>query len=366
MKIAIITMSNGVNYGNRLQNYAMQRVLESLGADVETIINYTGQEIINENSLKEKIKDFLAEVNYNIPKFKIAKLDYILRERRFKKFNKKNIKQTDYFITKDNIPDNINQKYNYFVCGSDQIWNPEFQINSHIDFLSFAEKGKKIAYAPSFGVSELPKDCIDKYKEWINGIDYLSVREEAGAEIIKNITEREAVVLLDPTLMLNKSEWLKIVEKPKLQLRKKYILTYFLGSKEKEVENRILKIAEEYNYEIINLMDEKNKYIYSVDPAEFVWLINNCELFCTDSFHGGVFSIIMKKAFIIFERKDKLQSMNSRLETLLSKFNMENRLDKNIVSNGQIFNIDFSNVDKIISAEKEKTITYLKNSLNIK
>ena len=366
MKVAIITMSNGINYGNRLQNYAVQKVLESLGAEAETIINFTGQEIVNENSLKEKIKDFLAEINYNIPRFKIAKMNYILRERRFKKFNKKYIKQTNYFITKDKIPNNINEKYDYFVCGSDQIWNPEFEINSHIDFLAFAEKSKKIAYSPSLGVSELPKECVEKYKTWINEIDYLSVREEAGAEIIKNITGREAVVLLDPTLMLNKNEWLKIAKKPRLELKSKYILTYFLGNKESEVENRILKIAEEHDYEIINLMDEKNKYIYSVDPGEFIWLINNCEVFCTDSFHGGVFSIIMKKAFIIFERKDKLKSMNSRLETLLSKFDMQSRLDKNITDDKQIFNTDFSNVDKVINTEKEKAINYLKNALNIK
>lgn len=167
-------------------------------------------------------------------------------------------------------------------------------------------------------------------------------------------------------MMLSKDEWLKVAKMPSWKSDKKYILTYFLGNKDEETEIRINKIAIENDLEIINLMDISSKKVYCVDPSEFIALINNAELMCTDSFHGIVFSLIMKTNFMLFNRKDKEISMNSRLETLLSKFDMQSRLDKNITDDKQIFNTDFSNVDKVINTEKEKAINYLKNALNIK
>ncbi|MGH4050586.1 MAG: polysaccharide pyruvyl transferase family protein [Clostridium sp.] len=366
MKIAILTMSNGINYGNRLQNYATQRVIESLGCEVETIKNFTLQNIVNKRATKERIKYILSDLYDELSFVKCKKMNKIMRNIKFNRFTEKYINQTNYIITKDSIPRNINKMYDYFVCGSDQVWNPEFQINSEIDFLTFANKGQKVAYAPSFGVSELPEECIDNYKKWINQIDYLSVREQAGADIIKKLTGRDSLVLVDPTLMLSKNEWLSIAKKPKSKLSKKFILTYFLGDKSKATEVRIDDIATKHNLDVINLLDLSDKYIYSADPSEFIWLINNSELVCTDSFHGSVFSLVMKKAFIVFERQDTLTSMNSRLDTLLSLFKMESRLGKNIVSDNQIFDIDFSKVDSVLEVEISKAFMYLKNALKLK
>lgn len=269
-------------------------------------------------------------------------------------------------ITNKAIPKNITNIYNYFICGSDQIWNPNFSFNFDVDFLTFAGKSQSIAYSPSFGISELPEKFKLDYSKWINSFEHLSVRETAGAKIIKELTNRDAVVLVDPTMMLSKDEWLKVAKMPSWKSDKKYILTYFLGNKDEETEIRINKIAIENDLEIINLMDISSKKVYCVDPSEFIALINNAELMCTDSFHGIVFSLIMKTNFMLFNRKDKEISMNSRLETLLSKFDMQSRLDKNITDDKQIFNTDFSNVDKVINTEKEKAINYLKNALNIK
>ena len=366
MKVAILTMSNGINYGNRLQNYAVQKVLESVGCEVETIKNFTSQRITSKSDPKRIIKYALASIYEKVPFVDIKFLNRILRNVNFNKFTKNYIKQTKYIITKDYIPTNICNMYDYFICGSDQIWNPEFKINSEIDFLTFANKGQRIAYAPSFGVSKLPEYCIDSYKKWINEIDCLSVREQVGADIIKELTGRNAIVLVDPTLMLSKDEWLSIAKKPKIKLNKKYILTYFLGKKDNITENRINKIAKKYDLEVINLLDISHKFIYSADPSEFLWLINNSELVCTDSFHGSVFSLIFQKAFMVFERKDNFLSMNSRLDTLLAKFDMESRRESNIINEDEVFNIDFSKVNRIINNEKDKTFKYIKEALNIK
>lgn len=365
MKIAILTMSNGINYGNRLQNYATQKVLESLGCEVETIKNFTSQKIIDKNTTKEKLKYMLSDLYDKVSIFKCNKMSNILRYVKFMRFTESYIKQTDYIITPKSIPIGIEKMYDYFVCGSDQVWNPEFDINSEIDFLTFANKGQKVAYAPSFGVSKLPEECINDYERWINQIDYLSVREQAGADIVKKLTGRDALVLVDPTLMLSKNEWLSIAKKPKLKLSKKYILTYFLGNKSKATEDRINDIAVKYNLDVINLLDLRNKYIYSSDPSEFIWLINNSELVCTDSFHGSVFSLILKKAFIVFERQDSLTSMNSRLDTLLLKFNMESRKEENITNENDILNINFNKIDEIINNEKYKALNYLRNAFGL-
>ncbi|OPJ61897.1 polysaccharide pyruvyl transferase family protein [Clostridium chromiireducens] len=366
MKIAILTMSNGINYGNRLQNYATQKVLESLGCEVETIRNFTSQKIVDPNTIKERIKEILSDFYYRVPIIELKKMNYVLRERKFNEFTEKYVQQTNYIITKDRIPKGIEKMYDFFVCGSDQVWNPEFDINSEIDFLTFANKGQKIAYAPSFGVSELPMKCINDYKKWIGQIDCLSIREQAGADIIKELTGRDAVVLVDPTLMLTKNEWLLISKKPKLKLPKKYILTYFLGDKSKSAEEKINYIAKKNNLDVINFLDFSNKYIYSLSPHEFIWLFNKCELVYTDSFHGSVFSLIMKKPFIVFDRQDNHTSMNSRLDTLLSLFKMESRREENITNDNQIFNIDFTNVDSILEVERSKAFIYLKDALKLK
>lgn len=366
MKIGLVTITNGQNYGNRLQNYASQYLLESMGCEVYTLKNTTGQGKSNDNIIRNLLKKYIIDIYVKTPIMRNKKFNKVLRNIKFDEFTQRLIKQSEYVINKDSVPKGIEEKYDYFICGSDQVWNPNFYFNSEVDFLTFAKKGQRIAYSPSFGVSKIQKDRKEEYTKWINGMDYLSVREEAGAEIIKRLTNREAIVLLDPTMMLSKSEWLEISKMPKWKSNKKYILTYFLGIKDEKAEKRINKIAREKDLEIINLMDITNKNIYSVDPSEFIALVNNAELMCTDSFHGIVFSLIMKTNFILFNRKDKEVSMNSRLETLLLKFDMQNRLDKNIINEHEIFNVDFSNVDKIINSEKKKTINYLKNALNIK
>ena len=313
MKIGIMTITNDKpNYGNRLQNYAVQRVLESIGCEAETINNINKRVITK--SYKVFVKDIISSIYYNMNKFEKDKFNTILRVKRFNDFDKKYIKKSKYSITETNIPEDLAEAYDYFVCGSDQIWNPYFYFNSKLDFLTFAKKGQRISYSASFGISEIPEERESDYKEWISGLDYISVREEAGANIVKKLTNREATVLVDPTLMLTSEEWRSIAKKPKLNLEQKYLLTYFLGPITEESKKRIEDFAKIRNLKVINLLDKNDKFIYSVDPSEFIYLIDNCELMCTDSFHGCVFSIILNTPFIVFERKSKGKSMNSRID----------------------------------------------------
>ena len=196
-------------------------------------------------------------------------------------------------------------------------------------------------------------------------MNHLSIREYAGQKIIKDLTGRDSEVLIDPTMMLDKDEWLQVASKPKCMPNKKYLLTYVLGNQTEEFKTFVNQLAKEKNLEILNLLNPYNKDIHCVDPGEFIYLINKADVMVTDSFHGAVFSIIMKTPFVIFERQDAFVSMNSRIDTLVTTFKMESRLSSHIQSIDDVYNVDFRHIDEILEKERGKAISYLKNAFSI-
>jgi len=376
-KVVILTLNGYFNYGNRLQNHALQEVLKSIGFEAETVINgnepkgnrnYTLVERID-NLIKKSPREIFDRLEYKTwakrNKDEIKKSNEI-RTEIFKKFTYDYIKETDYTISDNNIPEGLSCRYDYFVTGSDQVWNPAYNYGSSIYFLTFAPKHKRIAYAPSFGVSEIKPEYKEKYKEWISEIPWLSVREDDGARIIKELTGRDAPVLVDPTLLLTKEKWLSIAKEAQNKPKGNYLLTYFLGGIPPKYKKQIKKIAKVNNLEVINLADIRDKETYRTGPSEFIDYINSCSVFCTDSFHGAVFSILFEKPFIVYERMGSTLSMFSRIETLLKKFKLESRKAENIKSNEDVFNIDFSHVPAILEAERKKSYDFLKEALNVK
>lgn len=368
-KIAILTLNGYFNYGNRLQNYATQEVIKTLGFDAKTIIN--DRESLHKKTLGDRIDNLITNFKQlhsiichkfwrSIHKDSIAKRTNI-----FKKFTSDYINETDYSISKNNIPDDLSDRYDYFITGSDQVWNPDYLHGSSIYFLTFAEKHKRIAFAPSFGVSEIKPEYVERYKKWISGMHRLSVREDDGAKIIKALTGRDAPVLVDPTLLLTREKWLSIAKEAKNKPKGKYLLTYFLGGVPNKYKRQIKSIVKENNLEVINMGDIREKETYETGPSEFIDYINSCSIFCTDSFHGTVFSILFEKPFIVYERMGTSLSMFSRIDTLLDKFDLNSRKAENIKTNEQAFNIDYSHVPPILEAERNKALNYLKEALNI-
>ena len=213
MKVGIVTITEGENYGNRLQNYATQVTLKNLGCEVETIFNNYGQK--KNNFIKKIAKQLLFLMGDILNINCSVKINNFKRAKRFKDFNDRLIYMSKYELGKGYAPEELKDNYDFFIAGSDQIWNPEFSFNSDIEFLTFAKPGQKIAYSASFGISKLPNSCKENYRKWISDMDYLSVREEVGADIIKELTGRDVEVLVDPTIMLSKDEWLSIAKKPK-------------------------------------------------------------------------------------------------------------------------------------------------------
>lgn len=370
-KIGIITIIDYNNYGNRLQNYAVQEILKKYEFEVETILNEP-----NKSIGVSKISEIKRFIYYPLKQKKAVVMEKVwlkknrdlyekvIRERKesFIDFTKKYIVETKSSININNIPKDFSDSYDYFITGSDQVWNPNFRYGSSIDFLTFAPSKKRIALSPSFGISEIPEQYTNIYAEWLRDIKYLSVREEAGAKIINKLTQREATVLIDPTLMLNKEKWMEISRVFKNKPKQSYLLIYILGKLNEETKNYIDSFSKTNNLVVFNLADKKEFETYSVGPAEFIDLINDATAFFTDSFHGCIFSIVLNTPFIVFEREDSTKPMNSRLETLLNKFELESRYYKNLKNDTNILDIDFSNVSDILDKEKNKMNHFLEKA----
>lgn len=341
-KVGIITIYDENNYGNRLQNYAVQTVLEKMGFETQTLRNINIVDGVN----------YLEEAE---------KVDYS-RRKKFLEFNK-NIKISEDIIYHDKVPSDLQEKFDYFVIGSDQIWNHNFPDRfSDFVFADFADSEKIVAFSASFGISEIEIDHIEKYDK-IKNIKNISVREAAGKSILeKNFGISNAEHLIDPTLMLSEDEWRKVSKKPiELNNNEKYIFKYFLGPISKEKNEEILNFAKKNNYKIIDIMDKESVYYYT-GPSEFLYLIENSEIVLTDSFHSCVFSIIFNKPFLYFPREGNLKNINSRLESLFEKFHISGRtFSGEILNDNSIF--DNGNIKQILKIEQEKAMCFLNKAL---
>ncbi len=358
-KIGIITINDINNYGNRLQNYALQEYIKKIGFEVETIRN---EKYFNhKGNFKYRCYLFLK---YLKEKLKILIKISPKRKKSFKAFNK-NINFSKKTVTA--YSKNVDTEYDYFIVGSDQVWKPKYLRMSDVDMLSFATSEQKISYAASFGVNNIKEEELKKLKKGIKDFKSISVREDSGKDIVFKATGREDIeVLIDPTMLLTSKEWDKVSKKPSWHKDRKYILTYFLGKLSEERKKEIEKIANENNYDIINILDSKTPY-YNCGPSEFLYLEKNAQLICTDSFHSSVFAIIYNRPFIIYDREEKgMSDMNSRTDTLITKFKLRDRNYNNKYITNSNLNHDYALAYKILEEEKAKSFKFLTTALNIK
>lgn len=353
-KIGIITIYDNSNFGNRLQNYATQETIKKFNMEPITLKNLRRcNEKTSKKSeiLKQKIIYIIKRMQNILKKTK--------KEKIFEKFNKRYINFSKNYITGYNAK-KIEKEYDYFITGSDQVWNPVFKRMTYIDLLGFTSSNKKISFSASFGISELTShEQEEKIKEYINDYKGISVRENEGKTIIEKLSDRNDVqVLLDPTMLLTNNEWNKIIKKPQKLKEEKYILLYFLGPIAEEWKIEINRISKEYNCDIINILDPSSEF-YNIGPDEFLYLEKNAFFICTDSFHSSVFAILYNKPFIVFERIIAKKNINSRINTLLKKFRLENRRFNGKISE-QLLNVNYEYCEEILEDERKKSIEFLK------
>lgn len=362
MKIGIVTIVDYTNYGNRLQNYAVYYILKKMGCRAITLISFKEKPFLN-GQVITWLKRLILKQLCRFPK---------LAEKRFDSSNirwanfllwSKNI-PTRKFYNVNMIPNKVNDKFDLFIAGSDQIWNYHFSSGKFNDyFLKFASNNKKIALSGSFGVDDIPAEWKRSYIDSLSTFSHISVREKTGQTIIKQLIGKDVPVLIDPVMVLSKEEWLKVAKPPRVNVSKPYVLKYYLGDESED--DKIDSWAYQNGYEVYELLNENKPYLYSSGPGEFISLIKDASLICSDSFHCIAFSILFSRPFIVYSRLGKANDMSSRLNTLLATFNFERRW-KSLLTEDEFLLCDFSNVDKIIDKEKKRFINYLTRALGLK
>lgn len=368
--IGIVTIDDYTNYGNRLQNYALTRLIEEYG-----FIVLNGIRVYSKVDWIDRTSDPLKRVLKIITPYALAKrkLHYekktnddnmTIRKNRFIDYVKSYTNLVAPIVCISNIKAYKHFKkigIDYFISGSDQVWNPYYESYGY-QFLKFAPKDNRLSFAASMGVDNIPEESKAYFKKNISNMKYISVREERAAEIVRELTGRTADVTLDPTLLLEKNDWEHIAKKPELYIEDKYICTYFLG----EVPEAVKAFAKEKGLPIYALNSLDSPELYTLDPAEFLYMIQNASYVLTDSFHAVAFSIKFNKDFYVFDRKqDGVSSMFSRIETITKRFGLENRIQNRdrIIEQEPISN--WNEIEEELVSEKNRSMRKLLEAMGI-
>lgn len=355
MKIGTLTFPGSPSHGASLQMYALYKVLQRLGVDAE-VINYSPDGLIhNRNAEKDKHKSLIKLINL-----------FFLKDpqKAFRQFEKQlNIYPPIPLKTTEELQ-KAGKRYECIVVGSDQVWNPVVTRNDMNFYLDFCkDDARKASYAASFGTDDVAEEDCEEIAKLLSKITYLSVREERGREIVRDLTGREVPVMIDPTFLIDGNDWRKLGKRS--GAKEKYVFFYCI--KKSPSLGRIAKeFAEKHGYRFVyisggvhGVMDKFNPHrnpVFGVGPAEFIDLIDHAECVFTNSFHGTALSIILNKKFYVEYSSDT----NSRLTNIIKTFQLEQ-----CALNGDAFierlpEIDYQKVNGIVSEKKKEAISFLK------
>ncbi|MDO5340834.1 MAG: polysaccharide pyruvyl transferase family protein [Bacteroidia bacterium] len=353
-KIGIVTITNdGYNFGNRLQNYALQTVLERMGFEVETLNRPIRDNQRNWWKRKKMVLHYFLPYHQRIEHLKAGNFFF---------WNLRHIHWSKIVATDENLS-TLAKQYDYFVAGSDQIWNPKFSWGTTpYMFLQFALPKQRVSYAASIGIDDEFKEpyCSqfkDMWKDW----KALSCREQFGARIMSDLLNQEVPCLLDPTLLLDRKDWEDLTRG--CRTPKKYIFLYMLGELTGEYQQYVFELAERTGCQVVDVMNDIRYARCS--PSRFAALIQRADWVVADSYHAMVFSIIFHKRFTFVYRKEarlKCKNMNSRVHTLTDKL----KLQLHQVDDKPIFELnilDGDAVNLLIEEHKAIALNYLKCAL---
>ena len=364
MRVAQLTLTGYFNYGTMLQKFALHHTLKKFTEFTE-VLWLDSPKFFSESLHANTAQCALRKARKQDPDY--MELFYrreAVRQSKFKDF------ENLYVETRFDFPylEDIADEYDFFVVGSDQVWNPRW--NPPYIFLEFVPHEKKVAYAASIGNPTIPDEKKELFRRGISDFNYVSVREEEAVKIINELTGQTPIVLPDPVLLLNKAEWLSVAQKPtwfKEKYQRGYVLTYYLR---RLPPPEIKTLAKELDLPIINLLDAQNFNHFTVGPSEFIWLFAHASFIFTNSFHGVAFSILFKRPF--FNREignDKSGTlMSNRMVSLLELFDLTDRrlLEEKILTAKEALTIDFSRRDEILPLERMKAFKFLSEALSIR
>lgn len=346
-RIGVVTLHGLTNYGNRLQAYAVHSILLSRGYQPWMFVFGPSFAVNHHPSVSGWIRT-------NLRRSRPA-MQRLIRFRRFEK-----LMRHEAIHSRRHLLD-TRDRFDCFVVGSDQVWNPHFTELAGPQFLDWAYGHQRICLAPSFGVDRLPANVARAYAEGLRGFERISVREYAGARIVRQLTGRDASVLIDPTLVLETSEW-KALASDAARPATRYTLTYFLGEKSERRVSYVEAVSRTRGLAVVNLLDRRDPRTFAAGPAEFLDLVANAECVFTDSFHGSAFSLIFDVPVVIFAREGETDRMGSRIETFVRTFG----LDRHLYAEGQgldVFDPDYAHANVVLKRKRGEFLRYLDEEL---
>lgn len=373
------------NYGTSLQGYAMLKKIQQLGYQSE-VINYKkcltlSQKlhfIINAIRSGEAKTLYARLVNKRIlQKYPQYAEGIKLRTEAVNKYKeKKLIPLFHEYVGYDALHEG-SKNYSAVIVGSDQVWTPMSLPNKFFNLLFVDDSVPKIAYASSFGVSEIPQFQKKATGEYLDRFTYIGVREQRGKEIVDSLSHQTAQVVADPTLLLSREEWEAEISDSPINETEPYIFCYFLGTNQK-ARKAVNELKAKTGLKIITIRhmdeyvpeDEKfgDEAPYYVDPNDFVKYISKATYVCTDSFHCSVFSIIFHRQFMTFYRfaNTSKTGRNSRIDSLFNVLG----INKKHIYNGEDIQkninepINWQEVDRNLSQLRNESIEFLNKALN--
>lgn len=367
MNVDIITLHRAENYGSVLQTFALQKKIEELG-HVARILDYHPERYTNKGKLR-RLKKQSKKFN-NLLLLLIAKIliypSYLKKNKVFSDFVAKYLKLSPFsFATNDEAKTKLDGWADCYCTGSDQVWNSHW--NECVEkalFLDFIPKTKPaISYAASIGVSELPSAEIDETRDLLKKYLRISVRENSGVDVLKQLGFEDVEQCLDPTLLLPKEEWTNYVDD--CDSGKEYILTYNLHH-DPEIDKFATALGEKYNVPVRNIsynwhdIVRKGHLCWCPSVERFLGLIKNAKFVIADSFHATVFSIIFEKQFVTITP----EVASSRITSILQTLGIVNR---NIAKYTGVETIetpiDYISVKRRLSTEIKKSELFLKDAL---
>lgn len=375
------------NFGSLLQAAALYNIIKKLGYDCN-LINYK-EFVDNPEPTQEEInmlcldEDGASNIAVNISDEEKKRLENKIMRYRFEEYARKIFsydKKLKSFQTGGDADYHRVQEYDAFICGSDQVWNPEGNWFVPANYLQFAPRGKRIGYAASLGRNRIPlrnQINIPLWKHYLEEMTFLSSREEIGSEVIRKLTGKDVTTVLDPTLLLTDEEWMQMPDgmmpktvKQYIDNKDPYIVGYFLHGYEK-YKNYIENYAKEHDLKIVWLVGtdtsiKTSKNRAETTPGGFLRIIKNASAVCTDSFHGCCFSIIFKRKFVstIINGMDKnLQIYDIRKFDLLERLGIADRMVDEKTFNNIDNDINYLSVEKYIHIEKDRSMEFLAHAL---
>jgi len=360
MKISVITLHRVFNFGSVLQAYATQMLFEKLGHETE-IIDYIPKSWQTKNLLFGGFKKASLKKKFYMI---FRAFSVLLKQKTIWGFLKRNVKLTKKYLSYDELCKNPPQA-DVYCTGSDQIWNSTYCKGDPSFYLQFGKpETKRIAYAASFGKTELDGDESETVKKYLSQYASLTLREDSAVKIVEKLGF-EGTNVIDPTLQIEASHWRSVMSKR--LIKEKYLILMLLYNEDNGATELARRIADEKGLKLVKISWEfskpplVDKLMTHRTPEDFLSLFNHAEFVVTNSFHGLAFSINLNKQFVVVKRNE----FNSRIESLLRLTSLEDRLVDSDFDMGVIDKkIDYARVNDVLEKERKRTYDYFKEEMS--